>query len=70
MGAYVNGVYCGSINISVLSGKPLYDGSGINWGVIYGWRHDGARWGMKIYNRLLTSEEILQNYNATKNRYI
>lgn len=70
MGAYVNGVYCGSINISVLSGKPLYDGSGINWGVIYGWGHDGARWGMKIYNRLLTSEEILQNYNATKNRYI
>jgi hypothetical protein len=64
MGAYYNGRYQGDIDISVLNGYPICDGGNISWGQLYGWRHDGARAGMKIYNRILSSSEILQNYNA------
>jgi len=70
MGAYVNGVFCGEIDISPVSGLTLYDGQGISWGTLYGWRHDGGRAGMKVYNRVLSAEEVAQNYNATKSRFI
>jgi hypothetical protein len=63
MGAYYNGIYQGEIDISVLNGYPLSDGGTISWGTLYGWRHDGARAGMKIYNRVLSASEVLQNYN-------
>lgn len=69
MGAYYNGVYQGQINISTLSGYPIYDGGGISWGTLYGWRHHGARAMIKIYNRILVPSEILQNYNAQKSRF-
>jgi hypothetical protein len=69
MGVYYNGVYQGDIDISVLNGYPICDGGTISWGQLYGWRHDGARAGMKIYNRILSSSEVLQNYNAQKSRF-
>jgi hypothetical protein len=69
MGAYYNGVYQGEIDISVLNGYPICDGGTITWGQLYGWRHDGARAGMKIYNRVLTPNEILQNFNSQKQRF-
>lgn len=69
MGVYINGIHCGSIDISILAGLPIYDGQGISWGQLYGWRHDGARAGIKIYNRVLTAEEVQTNYEVHKNRF-
>ena len=69
MGVYYNGVFQGDIDISALNGYPICDGGTIIWGQLYGWRHDGARGGMKIYNRILSASEILQNFNAQKSRY-
>ena len=62
MGAYINGRHQGNINISSLSGNALYDGSGIRWGELYGWQHDGARAKMRIYDKVLTQAEVNQNY--------
>lgn len=68
MGVYYNGVYQGDVDISVVSGNPLSDGGGIYWGGLYGWRHDGSRIGMRVYNRILTTTEILNNYQSTLSR--
>lgn len=69
MGVYYNGILQGQIDISVLNGLPLADSGSIYWGQLYGWMHDGSRAGMKVYNRILTSLEVQQNYNATKSRF-
>ena len=69
MGVHVNGRHQGNISISTLSGKTLYDGGGISWGQLYGWRHDGARSSMRVYNKRLSAEEVQQNYNAIKSRF-
>ena len=69
MGVYVNGKYQGGIDINSTSGRTLYDGGGISWGHLYGWRHDGARTLMKVYNKVLTETEVKQNYNALKGRF-
>ena len=69
MGFYFNGEHIASTSISTVSGLTLYDGGGISIGTLYGWRHHGARAAFKAYNRVLTSKEVLQNYNATKSRF-
>jgi hypothetical protein len=65
---YLNGVFSNSSQLTA-----SYDGSGIwkigrraaNTSSIY----QGKISKVQIYNRALTVEEILQNYNATKGRY-
>jgi len=69
MGVYYNGELIGNVDISSVNGLTLYDGGGITIGELYGWCHDGARASMKVYDKRLTSEEIQQNYNATKSRF-
>jgi len=69
MGAYYNGEFIDNIDISSVSGDTLYDGGGISLGTLYGWTHDGARAGIKIYNRVLTADEIIKNYNGLKSRF-
>ncbi len=69
MGVYYNGIFQGDIDMSVLNGYPICDGGTISWGQLYGWRHDGARAGMKIYNRVLTQAEVIRNYDAQKTRF-
>jgi hypothetical protein len=56
------------LNISSVTGI-IYNNVGIVWGQLYGWQHDGFRAGMKIYNRVLTAQEIQQNFEATRDRY-
>jgi len=68
-GVYYNGIFQDSGSISGVSGYSLYDGGGIAWGTLYGWHHDGARSLMRVYNRVLTADEVLQNYNAQKSRF-
>ena len=56
--------YVGAIgnakNISTISQSPLYEGR------VY----KGRVYAVYLYNRQLTNNELLQNYNATKSRYL
>ena len=61
-GVYYNGKFQGSGSITGVSGYSLYDGGGISWGTLYGWQHDGARSSMRVYNRILSQQEINHNY--------
>ena len=69
MGFYFNGEHIASTSIASVSDQTLYDGGGISIGSLYGWRHHGARAAFKVYNRVLSQAEILQNYNAIKGRF-
>ena len=69
MGLYYNDAHMGSISMGVLDGYSIYDGGGISWGQLYGWRHEGARASVKIWNRVLSSTEVSQNFNAQKSRF-
>jgi hypothetical protein len=66
---YINGTYINSASTANTAGTSIYDGDGITFGTLYGWKHYGRRAGIKIYNRVLSSDEILRNYNATRNRF-
>ena len=65
---YLNGAFeaeQSSAAFSTISGELRLAGfvqGGFNW--------NGKLSASKIYNRALSSTEVLQNYNATKNRYI
>ena len=66
---YLNGVeQAGSI-----VGAAAYAGSGtFRLGATYsssGEYGNGSYAGMKMYNRILSATEVLQNYNATKTRF-
>lgn len=71
---YVDGVLRGSststaVNISntaALRVGALGDGVSI----YAGWYFNGSISNAKVYNRVLTPEEVSQNYNALKNRFI
>jgi hypothetical protein len=69
MGLYYNGEHIVTHDISTASGRTIYDGGGITFGSLYGWHHDGSRASIKVYNKVLTNVEVLQNYNATKGRF-
>ena len=61
----------GTGTLSYASGQPLYigldtDGTGYTQGNFF----DGKIAALKIYNRALSASEILQNYNALKNRFV
>jgi len=64
MGVYYNGELIGTTDISLTAGKILYDGGGISFGEMYGWCHDGARAEIKLYNRILSQEEVSQNVHG------
>lgn len=66
---YINGVYQGGGSIVEVQGQTLYDGGGIVFGSLYGWKHYGRRSMIRIYDRLLTALEVRQNFNATRGRY-
>ena len=66
---YINGTYVGGGSTPNTAGTSIYDGSGILFGTLYGWKHFGRRSSLKIYNKVLSAAEILQNYNAQKSRF-
>lgn len=66
---YINGTYVGAVSTPNTAGTAIYDGGGIVFGALYGWRHFGRRGPIKIYNRILTGDEVLQNFNALRGRY-
>jgi len=65
---HINGILQDTGDISSLT-NSLYDGSGATIGTLYGWYHYGDRGVTKIYNRILSTDELLQNFNGLKNRY-
>ena len=66
---YINGTFINSLSTPNTSGTAIYDGGGIVFGTLYGWKHYGRRAAIKIYNKVLSATEVLQNYNATKSRF-
>ena len=66
---YINGAYIGGGSTPNTAGQSLYDGSGGDVGTLYGWRFYGRRASFKIYNRVLSTAEIQQNYSALKSRF-
>jgi len=73
---YYNGVADGTGtrgtgSLAYASGQPLYvgldtDGAGFTKGNYF----DGKMSNFKIYDRALSASEVLQNYNALKNRFV
>ena len=66
---YLNGNYMGGGNTPNTSGTSIYDRGTSYIGTLYGWKFYGRRGSFRIYNRVLSNTEILQNYNAQKGRY-
>ena len=74
--AYKNGVGVGSLNISTFGGGFISPNSN---DAVLGSRYNGVNTasskmagGMglfRFYNRALTAQEVLQNYNAQKSRF-
>lgn len=69
IGLYVNGAFQGSISSAAVAGQPLWVGGTIQWGELYGWMHDGYRASMKVYNKVLSADEVSSNYNAFRDRF-
>ena len=73
--AYINGIqqnltYSGTIPTTAGSGNTLYIGNtGATSGANSNLFSSGNLGSFQSYNRALTSQEIVQNYNATKKRY-
>ena len=66
---YINSVYQGGGSIAEVQGQTLYDGGGILFGSLYGWKHYGRRSILRLYNRVLPPAEIFQNFEALRGRY-
>ena len=67
---YINGTLQATQSIvSVGANTSLYDGGGGFIGSLYGHYHYGDRGQFRIYNRVLNSTELIQNYNANKSRH-
>jgi hypothetical protein len=67
---YIDGNLIGSGSSIAVQGLPVYDGGGMSIGTLYGWKHYGRRATFKVYNRVLTSTEIKQNYRALGRRFV
>lgn len=65
---YINGILQGSGSTTNTAGTSIYDGGGINFGTLYGWKHYGRRSIIKIYNRVLNFTEVQQNFQAIRGR--
>ena len=73
---YIDGIYKGSVNVSWFSpmnhSYPLFH---MNFGYSTitnqgdGTNFDGRFGTMRVYNKLLTDAEVLNNYNADKSKY-
>jgi hypothetical protein len=69
---YINGVLDATrsnVNLSITTGTyGVKIGSGT--GAFNGWEYDGTIHMVKAYDKALSAAEILQNYNALKNRFV
>jgi hypothetical protein len=72
---YQDGVYMGEDNAPLITGS-IYDGvttdfvTGMVFGYVWGWRFIGGISTIKVYNRVLSTQEIQQNYYASLQKLI
>ena len=66
---YINGTYINQANTPNVAGQSIYDGGGIKFGELYGWKHYGRRSIIKIYNKILSVDEIVNDYQLISSRY-
>jgi hypothetical protein len=66
---YMNGIYSGYANTPNTAGTSIYDGGGLLFGSLYGWKHYGRRASIKIYNKVLSADEVAQNFNSQRFRF-
>lgn len=66
---YINNTFIGSGSTPNTANDAIYDGGGCSFGTLYGWKFYGRRASIRIYNRVLSTTEIAQNYNALKTRF-
>jgi LruC domain-containing protein len=66
---YVNGTLISAVATPATAGKVIYDGGGIMFGTLYGWKHFGRRSSIRIYNRVLSGNEVFQNFEAVRTRF-
>jgi len=66
---YINNTFIGSGSTPNTAGQSLYDGDGCSLGTLYGWKFYGRRASIRFYNKVLSTTEIAQNYNALKTRF-
>ena len=65
---YINGNYIGSAATPNTAGTAIYDGGGIIFGSLYGWKHNGRRASIKIYNFPFEAAQVSANFSAFKSR--
>jgi hypothetical protein len=66
---YLNGTYIGGGTTPNTAGTSIYDRGTSYIGTLYGWKFYGRRGSFRIWNRVLSSTEISQNFNVIKARY-
>lgn len=66
---YINGALIGTASTPNTAGTAIYDGDGIIFGSLYGWKHNGRRASIKIYNFPFTSTQVATNFAAFKYRF-
>ena len=64
---YINGVLVGTVSTVATSGSYYTD-------LNIGWEGDGRQFSggisvIKVYNNVVSGEQVLQNYNALKSRF-
>lgn len=70
---FINGKYIGQANATNVTGS-IYNptpenGSILGFGNVWGWRYIGEIFIIKIYDKVLTDNEIIQNHNALRSRF-
>jgi hypothetical protein len=66
---YIDGALFATSTASSGNGNIIYSNGYLNLGYIDGETFNGNIAQVQIYNRALTQQEVLQNYNATKSRF-
>lgn len=66
---YINGALIGTASTPNTAGTAVYDGGGIVFGSLYGWKHYGRRASIKIYNFPFAPGDVTRNFSAAKSKF-
>ena len=65
---YENSEHLGVASLTNITG-PIYNGGGIVFGSVQGWRFIGNLYIIKIYSKKLSTQEVKQNFEALRGRF-
>lgn len=66
---YINGNLIGTASTPNTAGTSVYDGSGVSWGTLYGWKFFGRRSSIRVYNKIFNQTDVTQNWNFFRPRF-